>query len=101
MAANGAAPGRQVIAAATCRFSNSRVPAAGWGDLAIDTWTTPHNNPMVASLPFLQWTVPAAPAAAIVDRFQLQGVFLLAMQPDTPNQSPVRSYANVVVHELD
>ena len=50
------------------------------------------HNPMVTSLPFLQWPLPAAPAAAIVDRFQLQGVFLLATCSPMQNQSPTHSY---------
>ena len=47
-----------------------------------------HHCHSVDNMPFLQWIVPAAPAAAIVDRFQLQGVFLLAMQPDTEPVTP-------------
>ena len=66
-------------AAADLRFNPEAVPAAGFHPLHEDRWETSRANPMISSLPFLDWDTPAAPALPSCPRYQIQGVVLATL----------------------
>ena len=75
-----AAPGAPALpAAADLRLIPEAVPAAGFHALHEDRWETSRANPMVSSLPFIDWDTPAAPARPSAPRYQVQGVILATL----------------------
>ena len=65
-----------------------------------DRWPTSRSNPMVSSLPFLEWFKPAAPADFSLPAFQVQGVVLAAI---TFHEDDKAAFAaeDILVAELD
>ena len=83
MATIGAVPAPAPVplpAVADTRFVPEVAPAGGFHSLHEDQWQTARGNPMVNSLPFISWTLPAAPAMATAPAFELQGCLLAPLQ---------------------
>ena len=70
---------RPLPSAAQTRFTIPAVPGGGYHALHEDRFDTPHDNPAIESLSFLDWDKPAPPAAASSPRYQLQGTFLAVL----------------------
>ena len=62
------------IPANLTRFNPVVGGLGGLGPGDEDRWPTNRSNPMVSSLPFLEWFKPAAPADFSLPAFQVQGV---------------------------
>ena len=89
-----AAPPR---AAADTRLLIPGMPAGGLHALHEDRWDTARHNPMVRSLPFIDWEKPAAPALFSGPRYQLQGVLLATLQAKDDSDSRHNFYTKDVI----
>ena len=74
-----AAAAPATVPANRTRFNPVVGGLASLGPMDEDLWPTSRDNPMVASLPFLEWFKPAAPADFALPAFQVQGVLLAAI----------------------
>ena len=88
------------IAANLTRFNPVVGGLGGLGPGDEDRWPTNRSNPMVSSLPFLEWFKPAAPADFSLPAFQVQGVVLAAI---TFHEDDKAAFAaeDILVAELD
>lgn len=67
--------GRLVVAAASTHIARG---AAAAGSLAPDLWTLPHDSPVVKSVRFVTWDVPAGNGPAAIAVSEMQGLCLSA-----------------------
>ena len=101
MATPAAAATPPVYPAARTRFVAPRAPAGGWGALDETVWETPRDNPMVASLPFINWSKPAAPVLFSAPASELMGVLISAATfSEAAADRASFEAANLVVHEI-
>lgn len=65
-----------------------------------DEWSLPHDSPVVISLAFLHWSLPAGSGQALVAMSELQGVCLTACSFDLADHPLLRALrgANLVEH---
>lgn len=64
-------------------------------------WTVAHDSPLIAALPFLPWTKPAAPARATVSRSSMVSAILMATRPPLEGQRAALRAMSFLTHEMD